>query len=266
MKKIVLGLLMIQLVVVCKAQNSDTSTDADALAQKLLNPVASLISVPFQGNFDYGIGPNNGSRFTMNMQPVVPISISEDWNLIGRLILPLISQSDVFGPSGNQFGLGDAVVSGFFSPKAPTASGIIWGVGPAILVPTATNNMLGSEKFGVGPTAVILKQAGSVTIGALANHIWSIAGSNNRSDVSSTFFQPFIAKNFSGGYALALNTELVQNWENRGTSGFVHLIGSKVISVGNQMGQIFLGPRIPYGGANTTDWGFRAGLTLLFPK
>lgn len=213
-------LLGIMLSLATFAQEKSSKSSADELAQKLLNPVASLISVPFQGNFDYGIGPNNGSRFTMNIQPVIPLSISEDWNLIARAILPVISQEDVFGNSGSQFGLGDAVISGFFSPKAPTAGGIIWGVGPALLIPTATDNLLGTEKFGVGPTAVILKQAGSLTIGALVNHIWSVAGADDRSDVSSTFIQPFIAKNFSGGYALALNTELTQNWENQATQGF----------------------------------------------
>lgn len=247
------------------AQDKSEGADADKLAQQLLNPVASLISVPFQGNFDFGIGPSDGFRLTTNLQPVIPVSISENWNLVTRLILPIISQTDVFGNSGSQFGLGDAVVSGFFSPKLPTENGIIWGAGPAILVPTATDNLLGTEKFGLGPTALVLKQAGSMTYGALVNHIWSVAGADDRADVSSTFLQPFIAKNFSGGYALALNTEFTQNWEADGSSGFIHLVGSKVFTLGSQMTQIFVGPRIPYGNANTSEWGFRAGFVLLFP-
>ncbi|WP_104734514.1 hypothetical protein [Hanstruepera ponticola] len=241
-------------------------SQADKLAKQLQNPVASLISVPFQGNFDFGIGTENGSRMTLNIQPVIPLSISEHWNLIGRVILPVISQHNAYGNSGSQFGLSDAVVSGFFSPKEPTSNGIIWGAGPVLLVPTATDDLLGTEKFGMGPTVVILKQAGKFTIGALANHIWSVAGSDNRADVNNTFLQPFIAKNIKGGYSITLNTELTQNWDADATSGSLHLVGAKVFSIGKQLTQFAIGPRIPYGNANTADWGFRAMLVLLFPK
>ena len=240
-------------------------SDADELAKQLQNPIASLISVPFQGNMDFGVGPYDGTRFTLNIQPVIPISISENWNLIGRVILPFISQSDVYFDS-NQTGLGDAVVSGFFSPKAPTKGGITWGAGPVLLIPTATDDILGAHQFGVGPTAVALKQAGSVTVGCLVNHIWSVAGDNDYADVNTSFFQPFIAKNFQGGYALAFNTELSQSWDYNATNGTFHIIGSKVISMGKQLAQVFVGPRIPYGNANTAEWGIRGGITLLFPK
>lgn len=255
-------LFSIQLI----SQESQEASSADALAQKLQNPVSDLISVPFQGNFDFGIGPDDGTRITTNIQPVIPLSISEDWNLIARVILPVVYQNDVFVDSGNQFGLGDIVASGFFSPKEPSSGGIIWGVGPVLLIPTGTDQLLSSKKFGLGPTAVILKQAGSITVGALANHIWSVVGESDRTDVNATFLQPFVAKNFDGGYALALNTELTQNWESDSTIGFFHLVGSKVVPIGSQLTQVFIGPRIPYGGGNTTDWGFRAGITLLFPK
>lgn len=264
MKNITL-LLVLLFSVVIYSQASDDSADADALAKQLQNPVASLISLPFQNNFDFGIGSGNGERYTLNIQPVVPISISDKWNLIGRVILPVISQNDVFGLSGAQTGLGDTVLSGFFSPKSPTSGGLIWGAGPAILIPTATENLLGSGKLGLGPTVVVLKQAGQFTFGALANHIWSIAGDDNRSDINLTFFQPFVARNFKGGYALTFNTEFTQNWDFDSSSGFLHLIGSKVFSLGGQTSQLFIGPRIPYGNANTGEWGIRGGLTLLFP-
>jgi len=249
-------------------ENSDDSTEsqADALAKQLQNPVASLISVPFQGNFDFGVGPENGTRITTNIQPVIPISISENWNLIGRVILPVISQTNVFGNSGSQFGLSDAVLSGFFSPKEPTSGGLIWGAGPAFLIPTATDKLLGTEKFGIGPTAVVLKQAGQFTFGALVNHIWSVAGSNDRADINNTFIQPFFARNFKGGYALTINTELTQNWDAESTSGYLHLIGARVFTLGKQLTQVFVGPRIPYGNGNSSEWGFRAGFVLLFPK
>ena len=272
MKKLLLLFLLILIFIPIEAQEISAAeevqeaSDQDALAKQLQNPIASLISVPFQGNYDFGIGSADGSRFLLNIQPVIPMSISEDWNLIARVILPVISQNDVFGNSGNQFGLGDALVSGFFSPKKPTAGGLIWGVGPVILIPTATDNLLGTGKFGLGPTVVGLKQVGQLTIGALINHVWSVAGSSNRSDVNNTFVQPFIAKNFKGGYAIAVNTELLQNWESEATIGTLHIVGSKVINLGSQMAQIFAGPRIPYGNGNTAEWGIRGGLTLLFPK
>lgn len=239
--------------------------DADELAKQLQNPVASLISVPLQGNFDYGIGPADGTRTTINIQPVIPISISENWNLVGRVILPIILQSDVIEENNSQSGLSDAVVSAFFSPKSPTKGGIIWGTGPVLLVPTATDNLLGTEKFGLGPTAVALSQIGDYTIGALVNHIWSVAGDENRSDVNSTFFQPFLARNFTGGYALSFNTEISQNWEADATSGFLNVVGSKVFSIGKQLSQVALGPQIPYGDGNEAEFGFRAAFVLLFP-
>ena len=248
------------------AQDEATTPSAEELAKKLQNPIASLISVPFQANFDFGIGPADGSRFLMNIQPVIPMSLNEDWNVIARVILPITSQNDVFGNSGSQTGLGDMVTSAFFSPKEPTSGGLIWGAGPVLLIPTATDELLGTEKFGVGPTAVGLKQVGNLTIGVLLNHIWSIAGDDDRNDVNSTFLQPFIAKNFKGGYALGLNTELTQSWDYDATSGTINLTGSKVISLGKQLAQVAVGPRFPYGNANTSEWGFRAAFVLLFPK
>jgi len=240
--------------------------EEDELAKQLQNPLASLISVPFQNNFDFGFDPSDGSRWLMNIQPVIPMSISEDWNLIGRVILPVISQNDIFGPSGSQTGLGDALITGFFSPKARTAGGMLWGVGPVLSIPTATDDLLGSGQFSIGPSAVALMQKGSITFGALVNHVWSLFGDSDRGDVSATFFQPFLGKNFPGGYALTLNTELLQNWEADATVGYFHLVGSKVTSLGGQLIQFSVGPRIPYGNGNNASWGFRAGLVLLLPK
>lgn len=268
MKKLIVFFALLLLVVPLYGQESseELKNEEDELAKELLNPVANLINVPFQNNFDFGIGPADGSRWLMNVQPVVPVSISENWNLIGRAILPVISQNDIFGNSGSQTGLGDLVLSGFFSPKEPTKGGIIWGAGPALLIPTSTDDLLGAGQFGIGPTVVVLKQAGSFTVGALANQIWSVAGDSDRNDVNAAFFQPFIARNFSGGYALALNTELTQDWGQDATIGFVHLIGSKVLKLGDQLAQVSIGPRIPYGNANAVGWGFRAGFVLMFPQ
>ncbi|MCK9452669.1 MAG: hypothetical protein M0Q90_13325 [Bacteroidales bacterium] len=267
MKKITLLYAALFMVAAAFAQEKP-KTDAaaaDALAKQLQNPIASLISVPIQGNFDFGYDPNSGSRILVNIQPVIPLSISEDWNLITRIILPVVSQTDIYGSSGNQFGLGDVTMSAFFSPKAPTSKGLIWGVGPVFVVPTATDKLLGAEKFGVGPTAIGLMQVGKITVGLLFNHVWSVAGSATRADINNSFFQPFLAKNFPGGYAVSLNTELSQNWDAKATTGTINIGGSKVIAIGKQRAQIAFGPRIPYGNGNNSDWGFRAQFTLLFP-
>jgi hypothetical protein len=143
--------------------------DTEALAKQLANPIASLSSVPLQFNYDAGIGPfDDGEKFALNIQPVIPISISEDWNMISRTILPIASQHDAFPGAGSQFGLGDTVQSVFFSPKALTSGGWTWGVGPVLLIPTATDNLLGGGQWGAGPTGVALRQtARGWTYGAL---------------------------------------------------------------------------------------------------
>ncbi len=167
------------------AAKSVAASNAADLAKELANPVAALISVPLQLNYDHDIGPaRGGKRWQLNIQPVVPISLSEDWNLISRTILPLVSQDEVFPGAGSQSGIGDIVQSVFFSPKKPTEGGLIWGVGPVLLLPTGSDDQLSAKKWGAGPTGVVLKQQGPWTYGALANHIWSIGGSGSR-DINS---------------------------------------------------------------------------------
>jgi hypothetical protein len=162
----------------------------EELAKQLANPIASLISVPIQSNVDWNIGPaDDGYRITTNIQPVIPFALNDDWNVISRTILPVVYQDEILPGAGDQFGLGDVVQSVFFSPSAPTANGIIWGVGPVFLLPTGTDPLLSAEKWGAGPTAVALTQRGPWTVGGLANHIWSFAGDSSRADVNSTFVQ-----------------------------------------------------------------------------
>jgi hypothetical protein len=159
----------------------------DELVKELANPISSLISVPFQNNFEFNLGPNNdGFKCTLNFQPVIPLSLTKDWNVIIRTIVPIIDQSDVIAPNTSQGGLSDTTQSFFFSPKKPVA-GMIIGAGPVFLYPSATDDLLGSEKWGAGPTIVLLKQEGPWTVGLLFNHIWSFAGDDHRNYVSSTF-------------------------------------------------------------------------------
>ena len=241
---------------------------ADELAKQLSNPVAALISVPLQLNYDdgYGVG-GDGERFTLNIQPVVPISLNEDWNVISRTILPLIAQDDVVG-SGSQSGTGDTLQSLFFSPKKPTSNGWILGAGPAFLLPTASDNVLGSEQWAIGPTIVALKQTSDgVTYGALWNYLISVAGDDDRADVNSTFIQPFLAKAFPGGRTATINLESTYDFEGHAWNIPVNLMYSKVTKIGNQMVSFAGGARYyletPAGGP---DWGVRIVVTLLYPK
>jgi hypothetical protein len=238
--------------------------DAD-LAKKLANPVADLISVPIQSNYDFGIGPGDGTRWTTNIQPVVPFGINDEWNLISRTILPVIDQEGIaLGGLNDAFGLGDTVQSFFFSPKS---SDPIWGLGPAFLIPTATDSLLGFEKWGMGPTAVVLKQDGPWTYGALANHLWSFAGDDGRDEVNATFVQPFLSYITPTKTTFTLNSETTYDWTNEQWNVPVNFVVSQLLKIGDQPVQIFGGARYyldaPDGGP---EWGLRFGITFLFPQ
>ena len=247
----------------CLAQDANAD-----LAKKLSNPVASLISVPFQFNYDHGYGPNNGDKETLNIQPVIPFSLNENWNVISRTILPVIWQNDIAGPSGSQFGLGDTTQSFFFSPAKPGPSGIIWGVGPVFNLPTATDQLLGSGKWGAGPTFVVLKQDGPWTLGALGNHVWSFAGQQDREDVSSSFIQPFISYTTKDAWTFGLNTESTYNWKSHDWAVPINLTVAKLVKINQQPISLTAGLRYwataPDNGPD--GLGIRIVVTFLFPK
>jgi hypothetical protein len=257
---------MLLLADVAAAQDAG---EAEDLAKKLANPVAALISVPIQLNYDDDYGADDqGSIMRINVQPVIPISINDDWNLISRTILPIVDQNDVPFAGVSEFGLGDIVQSAFFSPKAPTASGWIWGAGPVLLLPTATDKLLGSKKWGIGPTAVVLKQQGPWTFGGLANHIESVAGDSDRADISATFLQPFLTYVTPKQTTFAVNTEATYDWEGRNWSIPLNVNVSQLLKFGNQI--VSIGGGVRYWAespdAGPESWGLRLQFTLLYPK
>lgn len=251
----------------CYASALYAQDDASELAKKLSNPIASLISVPFQNNTDYGIGNLKGVRNTLNVQPVIPISLSPKLNLITRVIIPIVTQYNITGLGEKESGIGDLVLSGFVSPKE-SKNGLTWGVGPVFLLPTGTNDFLTTKKFGVGPTAIALKQSNGWTYGALINQIWSIAGSESRSDISQMFIQPFFTYNWKSGAGLGANFELTQNWKGETTTLWLNPILSGVTSLGTQKVQLAVGPRFNLAAPDgaSADLGWRAVAVFLFPK
>ena len=249
------------------AVGQEAQQDAEhALAMKLQNPVAALISVPFQSNFEWGGGPQSkGFKYTINIQPVIPISISEDWNLISRTILPVIEQDDIV-PNSSQAGLGDTLQSLFLSPKAPGVGGIIWGLGPAILLPTSTEDHLGAQKFAIGPTAVALRQHSGWTYGMLMNHIVSFGGTHSTEDVNSTYFQPFLSFTTKTHTTFSLNTESTYDWEAAKWTVPLNLLVAQLVRIGGQAMQFRIGPKLYVEGpTGAPDWGIRFEYTLLFP-
>jgi hypothetical protein len=243
--------------------------EAADLAKKLANPVAALISVPIQANYDENIGANEqGSVWRINIQPVIPVSISDDWNLISRTIVPIIQQSDIPVAGSGESGIGDVTQSFFLSPKEPTASGLIWGVGPVLLLDTASDAALGSEKWGTGPTGVVLKQDGAWTYGVLANHVVSFTGEDSRSDINATYVNPFVSFITQSKTTYGFNIEYTYDWEAEEPITLVNLTANQLFKVGDQLLQVGGGFRYwtasPDNGPK--DLGFRLQLTLLFPK
>ncbi|TKB46384.1 transporter [Thalassotalea mangrovi] len=264
--KLKLGLITLSLAVPVLVH---ASPENEELAKKLSNPVASLISVPFQFNYDHNIGGrDDGDRYLTNIQPVIPISLNDDWNLISRTILPVVSQDDIFPGAGSQFGIGDVVQSFFFSPVRPTKSGWILGAGPVFLLPTGSDDLLTADKWGAGPTAVALRQDGQWTYGGLFNHIWSFAGEDDRADVNTTFMQPFISYTTKSAITYSLNSETTYNWEIKDWAVPVNFQVSKVAQLGGQTVSYGAGLRYHIASSNGGPEGFGVRLifTLLFPK
>jgi hypothetical protein len=236
------------------------------LAKQIQNPVANLISLPLQSNWDYEIGPADAMRYTLNVQPVIPFSLNDQYNLITRTIVPYIYAESPVRNRSDKSGLGDILQSFFFSPKAPI-NGWIMGAGPVFLYPSATEDELGKEKWCAGPTAVMLKQESGWTYGILFNHLWSFAGDDDRSNVNATFLQPFVSFTTKTFTTFGVNTESTYDWKNSDWTVPINVTATQLLKLGNQPFSLTLGWRTyveaPSGGP---DWGLRFVVTFLFPK
>ena len=264
------ALITASVLVACGFSTGSIAEESQAeIAKKLNNPIAAMISVPFQFNYDEDLGPTKkGERTLLNIQPVIPIGLNEDWNIISRTILPVIKLQDV-PPGNDEDGIGDVTQSLFLSPKALTSNGWTWGAGPALLLRTATDDLLGAEKWAAGPTAVALKQLDGWTYGALVNHLWSYAGNGDATDVDATFLQPFIGYTTSTFTSFFLNTESTYDWVGNDWSVPINFMVSQVFKIGKQPMSLQLGARYwadTPEGAGPEGWGGRLTYTLVLPK
>jgi len=246
---------------------------AEELAKLAQNPVGNLISLPLQNNTNFNVGPLSGTQNILNIQPVLPIEVNKDWNVITRTILPLIWQPEMAPGAGRTFGLGDAQFSAFLSPSEPGADGLIWGAGAITQLPTNTDEMLGNKNWGLGPTAVVLrlKHGDPWVYGVLFNNVWSLTGSERGGSYNNLLVQPFLNYNFPGGTYVSSSPIITANWKADQSSQ------RWTVPLGAAIGHIFHLGKLPLNtqiGAyynvihpdNGATWQIRFQVQAMFPK
>jgi len=252
-------------------QNAAAPSAADQAAElqkETQNPVANLISVPLQNNTNFNYGPFNRTQDVLNIQPVIPVHLTKDWLLINRIIQPIIWQPYPNQNTGGEYGLGDMNPTFFLSPAKPGK--LIWGVGPAFVIPTATSDITGQGQFSIGPSVVVLVQPPHWTIGAITNNVWSVAGESGRAPVNQFLLQYFINYNMKKGWYITSGPILTANWMASsgniwtvpfgGGVGRIMKLGFQPVNISAQFYGNVVYP------AGTSPWSMRLQLAFLFPK
>jgi hypothetical protein len=244
----------------------------EEMAKSAQNPVAAMISVPFQNNTNFNVGPEEETQNVLNIQPVIPFDFSENWNLITRTIIPVISQPKFAPGQDRENGIGDIQFSAFLSPKKTGSGGWVWGAGPIAQLDTATDDRLGARRWGLGPSVVVLRPAGAWVYGALINNVWDVGGDNDRNDINQMLIQPFVNYNFADkpGRYLTFAPIITANWEADSDNTWTVPLGGglgQIIKWGdtpvNLQASAYYNVETPKNGA---DWQMRLQVQFLFPK
>ena len=238
------------------------------MAKQAQNPIANLISVPVENDFYPQSGANQQDSYVLQLKPVIPFHLSNDWNLITRTIIPIIQEPGLAPGVNGTTGLGDVQESLFLSPAR--AGAILWGVGPAISMPTATQGILGTKKLSVGPSIVVLRSHGHWLFGSLVQNLFSVAGPSGRPDVNQMLIQPFVNYNLRHGWYFTSSPIITANWEASAVQTWTVPVGGgggKIVRFGklpvNMYAQLFRNVSYPY---EVSHWSARLQMQFLFPK
>lgn len=258
------SMLWVAIVVPCYAEE----TVFRELARKMQNPVSDRISFSFEDRINFGVGLNDDVQNILNVRSLYSFNLGDEWNLVNRTIVPVVDQPEPVSGSGDQFGLGDISSTFFLMPRSSRFA--IFGVGPVVSFPTATDETLGTEKWRVGPAAVVVSMPGRWIFGALVNNLWSVGGDSNREDVNSMAIQSFLFYNFPSGWYLVSSPIIRAVWTADSDDRWIVPLGGgvgKIFQVGKQSMnasvQAFYNVEKP--GA-VADWSLRLQLQFLFPK
>ena len=242
--------------------------ESSEIAKQAQNPIASLISVPIENDFNPQTGIKKDDSYVLELKPVIPVRLSNDWTMITRTVIPVIQVPDLAPGVDGTAGVGDVQLSLFLSPAK--AGAVIWGAGPVISFPTASQEILGTKKVSVGPTVVVLRSQGHWLFGTLVQNLFSVAGPAARPDVNQMLLQPFANYNLRHGWYLTSSPIITANWEVSPNQRWVVPVGGgvgKIVHFGklpvNMYTQFFRNVESPDG---TTHWSARFQAQLLFPK